>query len=253
LLSLAARRDQALTLFARAAATRPVRGDLVWLEAQSCEQTPPCDPLPIERRLRILDPANGAGWLGALARADSHKDAEGKQAALAAIARSARVDVYWTRLIAALSPALEHTKAMSLGKAELTVAGFLAAEKLPSYRVVADTCSGEELQDAQVAQTCRGIAKAFEHGDTYLTEILGASIAMRVWPKGSPQWRAANDARRTFEYRSKLVSKLEAHALDGRAARTYLALCAQNHREQDVAKAQLIQADLRPDPPTADH
>lgn len=247
LLSLAKHRDQSHALFARAVATKPGRADLVWLEAQSCEQAPSCDPKPIERRLRILDPSNGAGWLGALARADSQRDDEAKQAALAAIARSERVDVYWTSLIARLSRALEHTKAMSLGEAEIAVIGFLAAQGFP-YRVVSDSCRGERLQQQEVTETCRGIAKAFEQGDTYMTAMVGAAIAMRVWPKQSPQWQAANDARRAFEYRFKLLRKLEDHWPDARA-RSFLALCAQYRREQDVFRALLIQAGLRPDPP----
>ncbi len=249
LLSLVKHRDQSLALFERAVAAEPARADLVWLETRSCEQAPPCDPEPLERRLRVLDPTNGAGWLGALARAESQKDSEAKQEALAAIARSARVDIYWTTLIAKLSRAVAQTKAMSLGNAEISVIGLLAAEALPAYRVASDACKGERLQRAEVAQVCRGIAKAFEQGDTYATALLGAAIAMRVWPKQSPEWQAANDARRAFEYRSKLLTALEDEWPNPRAAQSYLALCARYRREQDVSRAQLIQANLRPDPP----
>ena len=68
LLNLAKHNDQSLSLIARATAAAPERADLAWLLAQVCRQLAPCDPEPVERRLRVLDPSNGAGWLGALAR-----------------------------------------------------------------------------------------------------------------------------------------------------------------------------------------
>jgi len=46
-------------LIARAVDVAPDRPDLVWLQAQVCQQSPPCDPEPIERHLRELDPSNG--------------------------------------------------------------------------------------------------------------------------------------------------------------------------------------------------
>jgi len=71
-------------------ATAPERADLVWLQAQVCEKLARCDPEPVERRLRALDPTNGAGWMGALARAYVAKDEETTDAAIAAIGRSDR-------------------------------------------------------------------------------------------------------------------------------------------------------------------
>lgn len=249
LLSLVKHRDQAVELFARAVAAQPGRADLVWLEARSCEQAPACDPGPIEQRLRMLDPTNGAGWLYALARADSREDNDAKQSALAAIARSKRVDIYWTRLIAELSPALARTRAMSLGEAERSVIGILAAVGIPAYRIVSDTCRSELPPDVELTKMCRAIANAFERGDTYITAMVGDSIALKVWPEQSAEWRAAREARVAFQHRSKLLMALERHRPNSQAARGYLALCAQNRREQDVVRAQLVQAGLRPDPP----
>jgi hypothetical protein len=108
------------------------------------------DPEPMERRLRELDPANGAGWLGALARADSQNDTEAKDAALAALGRSQRVDVYWTTLIAGLSRTVAQTKTMSLSEAEVAIIGLLAAQTLPAYSVASNACKGERLQRVEV-------------------------------------------------------------------------------------------------------
>ena len=73
--------EESLDLFGRAVAAAPTRADILWLQAQNCHAVPVCDPEPMERRLRELDPSNGAGWLGVLARADSENDTEAKEAA----------------------------------------------------------------------------------------------------------------------------------------------------------------------------
>lgn len=48
--------------------------------------------------------------------------------------------------------------------------------------------------------------------------------------------------------RVKLRSPLSSKAIE-KAAKNYLALCAVNHREQDVFRASLVQAGENPDPP----
>jgi hypothetical protein len=93
---------------------------------------------------------------------------------------------------------------MSLREAEVVIIGLLAADALPTYHVASKACMGERPQRLEVTEICRGVAKAFEQGDTYITEMIGIQIAKRVWPEQSVEWRAASDARRLFEYRSKL-------------------------------------------------
>lgn len=79
--------------------------------------------------------------------------------------------------------------------------------------------------------------------------MLGVAIAKRVWPEQSPEWKAATEARRVFEYRGKLGDKIPVDPSNEQSAKNYLALCAQNHREQDVYRAQLVAAGEDPDPP----
>jgi hypothetical protein len=248
LLSLSSNRYNSLALIARATAAEPERADLAWLQAQVCGGVPSCDPEPIERRLRELDPSNGAGWLGVLARANSSKNDEARDAALAAIGHSDRVDIYWTTLIARLSRATEQTKTISLPEAEVLVIGLLAARAIPAYPAAPNACKGERLQRAEIVEVCRGVAKAFERGDTYITEMIGVAIAKRVWPEDSPEWKAATEARRKYEYRSKFWAALD--VWDTSHADEYLTLCAQNRREQDVLLAQLIAAGKNPNPPS---
>jgi len=236
-------------LLTRATTAAPERADLVWLRIQACQRQPACDSEPLERRLRARDPDNGAAWLGALARADALHDEPAKDAALAAISRAARVDIYWTTLIARLGHAAARTGKMPLPDAVVLVIGLLAAQAVPALHVVSESCKGERLERAEVVQACRGIARAFEGGDTYLTEMFGAAIAKRAWPEQSPQWLAATDARRDYEYRTTLQQKIDRRPWDDKGAAGYLALCAQNRREQDVYRAQLLAAGENPDPP----
>jgi hypothetical protein len=248
LLSLSINQENALALIARATEAEPERADLAWLQAQVCGSITSCDPEPIERRLRELDASNGAGWLGALARANSSKNDEARDAALAAIGHSDRVDIYWTTLIARLGRATEQTKTMSLPEAEVLVIGLLAAHAIPAYSAAPGACRGERLQKAAVVQICRGVAKALERGDTYITEMIGVAIAKQVWTEESPEWKTATEARQAYEYRSKFWAALEVRNTSH--ADEFLTLCAQNRREQDVLLAQLIAAGKNPNPPS---
>jgi hypothetical protein len=247
LLSLDEHRDQSVSLIARATAAAPERADLLWLQSQVCLKVAPCDPEPFERRLRDLDPSNGVGWMGALARANASKNDEATDAAIAAIGRSDRLDIYWTTLIARLTRATVRTKAIGIQDAEVSIVGYLAAQAIPGYTAASIACKGERLQRAGAIAICQGVAKSFQRGDNYLTEMIGVAIAKRVWPEDSPEWKAAAEARRVYEYRSKLGEKLDLWASGH--AEEYLALCAENRREQDVLRAELIKAGENPNPP----
>jgi hypothetical protein len=136
LMSIGNNSDPSLPLLSRATAAAPDRADLLWLQAMRCAQLPPCNPATIERRLRELDPTNGAGWWAAMARARATHDSEGTDAALTAISHSERVDIYWTTLIAHLSRAVAKTKKVSLDESEVAVIGYLAGPThtaLPNY------------------------------------------------------------------------------------------------------------------------
>jgi len=238
---------ESLSLLARAAAAAPDRADLVWLQVARCAQLPSCDPVPFEQRLHELDPANGVSRWSALGRAGAANDSEGLNAVLVAISHSERLDIYWTTLIAHLSRAVAQTKKMSLEESEVTVIGYLAAQAIPPFQYVSTSCKGERLQQPGATETCRGVAKALQNGDTYITEMIGVAIAKRVWPENSSEWKAAAEQRRAYDYRSKLYSKLEQRTLTH--PEEYLILCAQNRRESDLFAAQLTAAGFSPDPP----
>jgi hypothetical protein len=183
--------------------------------------------------------------MGALARADAASDVAAMDAALLAISTSDRVDIYWTTLIAHLSRAASKAGGMSLQQAQTVIIGYLAAEAIPAYSAASRACKGERLQKPASIETCRGVAKAFEQGDTYITEMVGVAIAKRVWPEDSQEYKTAVEARRVYQYRAGKFAKSPEWA-----AEKYLALCEQNHREQDVFRAQLIEAGENPNPPS---
>lgn len=236
-------------LLKRAVAIAPYRADLVWLQLQSCAKQPGCDSASVEHHLRTLDPSNGAAWLSSLARAEGAHDEPAKEAALRAISHSTRVDIYWTTLIAHLTAAAAKTREISAAEAETAIIGALAARAIPGYAAMTSSCKAERLRRPGMIETCRGVAKALEGGDTYITEMIGVAMAQRLWPKDSPQWRAAGEERRLYQYRSKLWEKIDRDPRADTGVSNYLALCQSNHREQDVFRARLIQAGYDPDLP----
>ena len=241
--------SQALALLAHAEAAAPTRADLAWLYLQVCQTDPSCDPQPAEQKLRTLSPTNGAGWLGALTRAVIAKDGAATDTALVAIAHTERVDVYWTTLIGHLSVAAARTGKMSFNEAMITVTGIVAAMAIPAYSPVSNSCKGDRLQRDDIREACRGVANAFENGDTLITEMIGVAIAKRVWPEGSAQWQMAVQRRRAYEYRTALWQSLEPVTWGAPTAKKYIALCLEYPREQEVMRAQLIAAGKDPDPP----
>jgi hypothetical protein len=98
-----------------------------------------------------------------------------------------------------------------------------------------------------VLEVCRGVAKSLLNGDTVIIESIGASIAKRAWPEDSPEWVAADEVRRTWDYRSGLFDGyfdkwVRTHADD------FVDLSEQHRREQDVHREILIAIGENPDP-----
>ena len=249
LLSLTRDRVRSLTLLARAEVAAPARPDLVWLFTQLCRNEPSCDPKPEEVKLRALRPTNGAAWLGELERAIQTHDERARETALSAIARTERVDLYWTTLVAHLSDAAIRVGRLAPAEASVTVSGVVAATGIPAYGRIVKLCSGDALDREDHLNICRGVANALEHGDTAVTEMIGVAMAKRVWPEGSTAWTEATERRRVFDYRSATLRDSAPARPNAQDARQYLAHCAAELREQDVTRALLIDAGKDPDPP----
>jgi hypothetical protein len=245
LLSLEKHPAQSLPLIERAIAAAPTRADLRWLQIEVCLKLHSCDPVPLENRMREADPTNAAAWAGALARASAAHDEEAIDTALATIADKQRFDIYWTTLISRLSDAIIRTHKMSPTEALVAVIGYQAAAPISGYTAAALACKGDRLQRPGVMDACRGVARVFQQGDSILAEAIGFTIAKRVWPEDSREWKAAVAAQRVYDHRSKLWLKINRD--DNPNLEQYLQLCRTNRREQDLRLAQIIAAGENPD------
>jgi hypothetical protein len=242
--------EMSLELLTRATIVSPDRPDLAWLRIQVCRTVPGCDSSADEQRLRILALGNGAARLPALALADKAGDEATQLSTLSALAHADHIDLYWTTLIIHLARPVIATGRISSQEALTEVIGVLAAEAVPAYRTISQLCVGARLDDPVTLHDCRSVALALERGDTDITEMVGVNIAQRLWRQNSPEWAAANGARRAHEYRTtQLASAGKLDFADNRAADEFLALCAHNHREQDVEIAELVAVGKSPIPP----
>jgi hypothetical protein len=78
--------------------------------------------------------------------------------------------------------------------------------------------------------------------------MFGIAIAKRVWSTDSTEWRAADEAKRRYNYISeKNRDTDETDSTEG-AAR-FVSMIGQYRREQDFFRARLIAIGLSPDPP----
>lgn len=249
LLVLSKHPADAQALMARAAATAD-RADLAWLHMSVCGQTPGCESTGLEERLRHLDPDNGAGWMGALHRASTPRDEAGIDAALSAMGRTTRFDVYWTSLAARLSRAIAASGQLRLPIAITLVMGQLAALAIPAYQDSVNACKGEGLDRPGRREFCRAVAASFRNGDTFMTEMIGVAMAKRVWPADSAEYRDALEARRRYDYRTQAWGTAGVMAmLSPRKTEEYVQVLADHRREQEVLKAQLILHHIDPTPP----
>lgn len=240
---------KSLQLIARATAAAPDRSDLAWLHLQICVEVEGCDWRALEQRFRTLDPKNAMAWYQSLSHAEDGGQAGDSLMALRAIASSDGAETYWTGLIARLAPKLM-AAGQSRSQAIGWVAGGLTVDSIPRYSPLMKACQGERLKTDDVIEQCRAVAAILMRGDTIVTELIGTAIARNVWPPDSPQLHAALDARRVYQYRSSVYSAANHKEMDDEAyAARYLELITQSRREQDVVRAQLLDAGLNPDPP----
>lgn len=144
-----------------------------------------------------------------------------------------------------LSGAAGRSGKVSGDEAVVAVTGLLAAQIIPAYTLASRSCKADA---PEALARCRGIARSFQRGDTFITEMIGVAIAKRVWPAGSPEWKAADKARRLYDYRSKLWLEVEGRA-STKSTKRLLALCSEYRREQDVFRQQIVDAGRNPDPP----
>jgi hypothetical protein len=238
----------ALDLAARAVAAAPDRADLALLQLQLCESTPSCDPLPLERHLRVLDPDNGITWTYALLRADREQRAGDWEAARGELAQSKRVTLYWNHTVSHLAKAMAGKAGFDSGTAVAEVIGIEAA-LMSALDPISRACQAQEIQRPDVLGQCRQIAAAFRHGDTSVVEANGTSLALRLWPAGSAERLEVSNERHILRYRVELMTRHGAQLNSPQATEALAGLLGQFPTQQTAMRALYIRLGLTPDPP----
>jgi hypothetical protein len=120
----------------RAVQAAPDRRDLAWLAVRLCASSSDCDDTAPEKHLREVDPGNGIGWIGALARAQRKNDVATIDSALSAIGQSERFYVYFDPLVAAtageLAAAHSSKERKAVSRSSATGKPSAVAEPLPT-------------------------------------------------------------------------------------------------------------------------
>ena len=240
--------EERLALVARASAAAPHRKDLTLLHLELCVKLASCDVSPIEAQLHALDPGNAAAWSGSLARASKADNAAQIESILTSMAGAERFDTYWNALVAHTASALIRTQVIDGVTAAVTATEVVAAQVLP-YQPISNGCSGKALEQPKMLDTCRRLAPVLRHSDTYITEIFGETLAMRVWPKDSPENRQAAEARRVAHYRMDIENNQANRFTGQEGSQRYLQLLASHRTEQEVWLADISASGLSPNPP----
>lgn len=238
-----------LQLVLRAAAAAPARLDLAWLALQSCVAVESCDVTPFEARLRAADPGNGAAGMGTLARAAAGTPA--LDASLAGVVGSERFDIYWNQLIVHTADALKRTKTMADREAMILAIGLGAVLALPALQPLSRGCKDVAVTRPEDVSGCRKLSGALRHSDTFLVEGFGLSIARRLWPASSDEYRRAADETRVLHYRLRKSGELSPHVTSDEEANRYLELLATHRSEQETLVADLVAHGINPNPPAA--
>ncbi len=96
---------------------------------------------------------------------------------------------------------------------------------------------------------CRKLSAVLRHGDTFVVEALGSSIAQHLWPASSEEYRQAAEEKRVLYYRLRKQGEgIPALASDEGASR-YRELLATHRTEQEAAVAELVARGIAPSPP----
>ena len=238
-----------LDLAARAVAAAPERADLGYLQLQLCESAPGCNAAPLEVRLQQLDPENGIGWSNLLVRADRANNGPEWRRAREGLAHSKRVAVYLHQLVSRLAAAAAGRAGFDFNAAALQLLSIELAFT-PTFDPVSRACSERNVQQPEILTQCRQIAAAFRNADMALFEAYGATLALRLWPEGSPERQASAAERRALRYRVELMTQYAVKINSPQARKTLASLIARYPTEQAAFRALFIELGLQPDPPS---
>jgi hypothetical protein len=239
--------SQALLQIQKASQVAPERREIAWLHLRICTEVPGCESEPIEARLRKLDPGNGSAWLGALARAQARRDARAEAQILDMMTKAAHFNVYWTTLVAKLSPILSKTPVgivaaqpvpMPLTNAMNATVGWLSSLAIPSFRSVTTACDEQHVREPETRVRCQQVAQALQRSDTTLAEGLGLGIDQRLAVPSSAASMQVLDRIQTLRHQNQAAGAVVAAQVEKeRFSEQMIKLMEQLKREQEVSRA----------------
>jgi hypothetical protein len=239
--------SQALSQIQKATQAAPQRPELLWLHLRLCMEVAGCEPEPIEGRLRKLDPDNGTVWLGPLARAQARRDVRAEAQILDMMSKAADFNVYWTTLIAKLSPYVSRMPVATsvaqpvptpLTNAMNSTISWLSALAIPSFRPVTAACSEQQMREPETRVRCQQVAQALQRSDTTLAEGLGLGVEQRLAVPSSGSSMQVQDKIQTLRHQNQAAGAIvTAQVEKDKFSEQMLKLNAQLKKEQDVSRA----------------
>ncbi len=239
--------SQALAQIQKASQLAPQRPEILWLYLRICMEVRGCEAESIEAQLRNLDPKSGSVWLGPLARAQARKDARAEEQILEVMTKASHFNVYWTTLIARLTPPISRFPTGASSRQEVptpltnglnTTVSWLSQLNVSAFPPVSRACDQERVRDPATRVRCEIIAQALQKSDTVLTEGLGLGIAQRLAVPDSAGAQKITTRISTLRYQNQKSGAIVAAQLEReKFSDQMLKLMAQLPREQDVAVA----------------
>lgn len=239
--------SQALSQIQKAAKEAPDRPEIQWLHLRICIEVPGCEPQPIETRLRKLDPGSGSVWLGPLFRAQQRGDARAEEQIMEVMSKATHFDVYWTTLIAKLTPILSRTPVGTsvaqpvptpLTNAMNSTIGWLSSLATPALRAVGIACDEQHVREPATRVRCEQISNALQKSDTTLAEGIGLGIAQRLAVPNSANASQLTQKIQTLRHQNQGAGSVVAAQVEKeKFAEQMLKLMAQLKKEQDVSRA----------------
>jgi hypothetical protein len=236
----------------------PQNAGIGWLHLQLCSGTPACDIRDVATVMRWVDADNGAAWLQTLAAAQRDRDSTEVDRVLADMARGARFDFYWNRIVVMMVDALEDARTELPGgyaasdSARLnTVSGIANGEIIPPFAALVEACR-ESAAAAERRDLCMKLSKTMQHGDTIVAQMVGFSIERRLLAPDSREARTIAERRHVLEWRVAAAAKFDDPLLPwtkNARARARLGHMRALAREEDVCIAILRQHKMALDPP----
>jgi hypothetical protein len=241
-----AKASQALAQIQRATQSEPQRPELLWLQSRICMNTPGCEPEAVEAQLRKLDPGSGAVWLGPLARAQARKDARTEDQILEVMTQAGHFNVYWTTLIAHLTPPVSHTpvatavaqpKPTPLTNALNSTIGYLSRMTTQAFTPLSNACDAQQVREPARRVSCERIAQILQKSDTTLAEGVGLGIAQRLAVTSAEAMQIISRIN-TLSHQNRASGAVVAAQVEKeKFSDQMLKLMAESKREQDVSKA----------------